>query len=116
MPMMGLLQLVAGIVMRPSREDIQGCGSPCGCLFRFARLTATRDGKPDGLENEIPSIFMKQMDPAELARKYGSFGVLNRPHTMVMLVNDPELMARFQEEYIFIAETDHVLFKVFFQR
>eukprot|EP00241_Pyramimonas_parkeae_P000849 CAMPEP_0114234288 /NCGR_PEP_ID=MMETSP0058-20121206/5632_1 /TAXON_ID=36894 /ORGANISM="Pyramimonas parkeae, CCMP726" /LENGTH=558 /DNA_ID=CAMNT_0001345963 /DNA_START=47 /DNA_END=1723 /DNA_ORIENTATION=- len=85
--------------------------NPCTEMTNFTRLTATRDGKPDGLENEIPSIFMKQMDPAELARKYGSFGVLNRPHTMVMLVNDPELMARFQEEYIFIAETDHVLFK-----
>lgn len=45
----------------------------------------------------MPSIFMQQMDPQELARKYGSFAVLNRPHTMVMLVNNPTLMARFVE-------------------
>jgi hypothetical protein len=63
----------------------------------WLRLVATPTGAPDGLEDEMPSIFMQQMDPQELARKYGSFAVLNRPHTMVMLVNNPTLMARFVE-------------------
>ena len=112
-----------------------------GPFWLDRRLVATATGAPDGLENEMPSIFMQQMDPQELARKYGSFAVLNRPHTMVMLVNNPALMARFVEvasrtilcvwslrwavqllsgdsalgggwqDYIFIAETDHVLFQ-----
>ena len=79
-----------------------------GCLLR---LVASKDGLPDGLEDEIPSIFLKEMSPELLAQKYGSFGVLNRPYTVVKLVNSPELMARFHEDYIFIAETDHVLFQ-----
>jgi hypothetical protein len=68
-----------------------------GAVWSDRRLVATATGAPDGLEDEMPSIFMQQMDPQELARKYGSFAVLNRPHTIVMLVNNPALMARFVE-------------------
>jgi hypothetical protein len=37
--------------------------------------------------------------------------VLNRPTSVVELVNTPEMMARIPEDYVFIAETDHLLFK-----
>jgi len=81
-------------------------------MVNFTRLVATKDGKPDGLENEIPSIFTTARDERELAEKYGSFGVLNRPTSVVELVRNRDLWeGHFKEDYIFVAETDHVFFK-----
>ena len=39
----------------------------------FTRLVASEDGKPDGLEAEMPSFFVRQYTTAEIAR-YGHFG------------------------------------------
>ena len=51
-----------------------------------ARLVASEGGKPDGLEAEMPSVFVKQMTPEELA-KHGHFGVLNRPHSVQQMID-----------------------------
>jgi hypothetical protein len=81
---------------------------PCTDMTGFTRICASKDGLPDGLENDIPSVFLRQLTSAELA-KYGHFGVLNRPHSVVEFLKQPELVKRtIKEEFVMIAETDHV--------
>ena len=43
-------------------------GGPCSDMSGFTRLVASEGAKPDGLEAEMPSVFVKQMTPEELAR------------------------------------------------
>ena len=81
---------------------------PCTDMTGFTRICASKDGLPDGLENDIPSVFLRQLTSAELA-KYGHFGVLNRPHSVVEFLKQPDLVKRtIKEEFVMIAETDHV--------
>ena len=61
-------------------------GGPCTDMTGFTRLVASEGGKPDGLEAEMPSVFVKQMTPEELA-KHGHFGVLNRPHSVQQMID-----------------------------
>eukprot|EP00976_Prorocentrum_cordatum_P105208 1194186-Prorocentrum_minimum.AAC.2 len=82
-----------------------------GVISRNVSLVSSKDGLPDALAAEMPSMFTKSIDENDLNTKYGGFGVLNRPKSIVEMVNTPEMMARIPEEYVFIAETDHVLFK-----
>ena len=82
---------------------------PCGDATGFTRLVASENGAADGLEGEIPSVFMVQMTTAELA-KHGNFGVLNRPVSVQSWIDRGGLES-VEEEYIYIAETDHVLTK-----
>jgi hypothetical protein len=35
----------------------------CGDMGGFTRLCATKGGQPDGLESEIPSLFIPQASP-----------------------------------------------------
>ena len=79
------------------------------CLgWLCTRICASKDGLPDGLENDIPSVFLRQLTSQELAR-YGHFGVLNRPHSVVEFLKQPDLVKRtIKEEFVMIAETDHV--------
>ena len=53
----------------------------CGDMGGFTRLCATKGGKPDGLEGEIPSLFVPQL-PDEVIAAHFHFGVLNRPHSI----------------------------------
>ena len=82
---------------------------PCTEMTNFTRLVASEGGAPDGLEGEIPSIFVRQYTTAEIAR-YGHFGVLNRPFSVQQFIDNGGL-ERVVEQYIYIAETDHVLMK-----
>jgi len=82
----------------------------CTEMSGFTRLCPSPDGKPDGVEAFIPTVFVAQLTPQVLA-KYGHFGVLNRPHSVVEFFKDPALRARVTEEWVMIAETDHVLTK-----
>ena len=52
---------------------------------------------------------MPQLTHAELAR-YGGFGVLNRPYSVSHFMRKGGLRAM-AEDYVYIAETDHVLLK-----
>jgi len=82
---------------------------PCGEMGGFTRLVASEDGKPDGLEAEMPSFFVRQYTTAEIAR-YGHFGVLNRPFSVVQFADRGGFEA-LQEQFVYIAETDHVLMR-----
>jgi hypothetical protein len=78
-------------------------------MTSFSRLVASEDGKPDGLEAEMPSIFVRQYTASEIAR-YGHFGVLNRPFSVQQLL-DVGGLKMVSEEFVYIAETDHVLMR-----
>jgi len=82
---------------------------PCGDMGGFTRLVASEGGKPDGLEAEMPSFFVRQYTTAEIAR-YGHFGVLNRPFSVVQFADRGGFEA-LQEQFVYIAETDHVLMR-----
>ena len=69
---------------------------PCTEMTGFTRLCASKDGEPDGLEKYIPSVFVKQLTTEVLA-KYGHFGVLNRPHSVVEGLKLPALLERITE-------------------
>ena len=62
---------------------------PCTEMAAYTRLCASKEGEPDGLEPYIPSVFVKQLTTSVLA-KYGHFGVLNRPHSVVEMLKDPQ--------------------------
>jgi len=47
---------------------------PCGEMAGFTRLCATAGGKPDGLQDEIPSVFTTQLS-AEIIASHFHFGV-----------------------------------------
>jgi len=91
-------------------KKMSKAGGPCTEMTGFTRLCASEKGLPDGLEKYIPSVFVKALTPEVLA-KYGHFGVLNRPHSVVEFFKDPALVSRITEEWVYIAETDHVLMK-----
>jgi hypothetical protein len=46
---------------------------PCTDMTGFTRLVASERGQADGLEDEMPSVFVRQYTTAEIA-KYGHFG------------------------------------------
>jgi hypothetical protein len=76
----------------------------CGEMGGFTRIVAHGTGEPDGLEAEIPSIFVTEYTPAELAR-FKHFAVMNRPFSVKQMLASAELMAGFVEDYVMIAET-----------
>ena len=82
---------------------------PCTPMGGFTRLVASERGEADGLEREMPSVFVLQYTVEEIAR-YGHFGVLNRPYSVVQWIEGGG-MERLEEPYVYIAETDHVLMK-----
>jgi len=80
----------------------------CTEMTGFSRLVATPGGRPDGLEGEIPSIFVREYDGAQLSRFQG-YRVINRPYSVVQLLEKADVWRSIAEEYIYIAETDHIL-------
>ena len=83
---------------------------PCTEMSGFTRLCPSPNGEPDGVEKHIPTIFVAQLSKEVLAQ-YGHFGVLNRPHSVVEMFKLPDLRKRITEEYVLVAETDHVLMR-----
>jgi hypothetical protein len=69
---------------------------PCTDMTGFTRLAAGKGGAPDGLEALIPTIFIEQL-PDEVIRTHFHFGVLNRPHSVKVLLQTPALAAQIQE-------------------
>ena len=82
----------------------------CGDMGGFTRLCATKGGKPDGLEGEIPSLFVPQL-PDEVIAAHFHFGVLNRPHSIQALLDSPEMLRQITSKFVLILETDHVLMR-----
>jgi hypothetical protein len=82
---------------------------PCGEMGGFTRLLTNRDGVDDGRSHseEIPTVVVKELRGAE-ARGYV---VANRPYSMKQFVVHPEFERRVVEDYVYIAETDHILLR-----
>lgn len=79
----------------------------CTEMTGFTRLVASGGARPDGLEGEIPSVFTPEWDARDLGRFHG-YRVINRPRSVVHFLRTAEYRA-LEEEYVFIAETDHIL-------
>ena len=56
----------------------------------------------------MPSLFVKEYTGADLQRFKG-YRVINRPHSVNQMLASAHFRAKIPEEYIFIAETDHLL-------
>lgn len=80
----------------------------CTEMTGFSRLVATPGGKPDGLEAEIPSIFVKEYEGFDMQRFHG-YRVINRPHSVVQLLGMLDAWTGIVEDFVYIAETDHIL-------
>ncbi|KAK3252117.1 hypothetical protein CYMTET_29069 [Cymbomonas tetramitiformis] len=85
--------------------------NPCTEMANFTRLVANDGAQPDGLANKMPSIFYHQIDTQTLDREYGSYAVLNRPHSVLQFVRDTFAFNNIKEDYIFFVETDHVFLR-----
>ena len=83
---------------------LQKAQDPCGEMGGFTRLLTTHDERPDGLVKEIPTVVVKE------ARSNG-YVVVNRPYSMVQFVHSPKFAERVTEEYVYIAETDHIMLR-----
>ena len=82
----------------------------CTEMTGFTRLCASKGGKPDGLEAYVPSMFVPELTHQQMMQ-LGGYGVINRPWSVVHFFQNAELESRIQEDFIFIAETDHVPMK-----
>ena len=82
---------------------------PCGEMGGFTRLLTNQRGEDDGRSHshEIPTVVVKELSGME-ARGYV---VANRPYSMLQFVSHPEFAARIVEDYVYIAETDHILLR-----
>lgn len=80
---------------------------PCTEMTGFTRLVASQGAEPDGVEDEVPSVFVYEYTDVEL-RKFHGYRVVNRPYSVVQLLNHSAWKERITEEYVFIAETDHI--------
>ena len=80
----------------------------CTEMTGFTRLVAHGDATPDGLENEIPSFFVKEYTQRDYARFRG-YRVINRPYSVTQLLKSDYWKSQIREDYLFIAETDHIL-------
>jgi len=104
----------------------------CTELTGFTRLVANNNGNSDGIENEVrhltrlplmhadvalltpratwqvPSLFVKEYTGADL-QQFKGYRVINRPHSVNQMLRSAYFAEKIAEEYIFIAETDHLL-------
>ena len=83
---------------------LQQRADPCGEMGGFTRVMTSFNGQGDAFMDEIPTVVMKE------ASSMG-YVVVNRPHSMVQFVSSPAFRERVVEEYVYIAETDHVLLR-----
>ena len=79
----------------------------CTELTGFTRLVASAGGRPDGLESEVPSAFVKEYTGGEAAKFHG-YRVVNRPYSVVQFLKTAAWRS-IPEQYLYIAETDHLL-------
>ena len=89
------------------QRDLDPAGE-CTELTGFTRLVAHQDGNPDGLEREIPSFFVKEYSQRDYVRFRG-YRVINRPYSVVQFLKSEYYRSQVREDYIYIAETDHIL-------
>lgn len=116
-PIHGLLTAQASVyqqwqarIMYYHWEKQKAIAGECTDMAGFTRLTATAGGKPDGLEREIPSVFVEELSE-EVMKSHFHFGVLNRPHSILKLLSSPEILEQLTSSFVVILETDHILMK-----
>jgi len=80
----------------------QRLGGRCTEMVGFTRLLA---GKADGLMKAMPTVVVKEAG----FDKTRGFMVINRPWTMLNFLQMKEWRERIVEDYVYIAETDHLL-------
>jgi len=89
------------------QRALDPAGEACTELTGFTRLVAHQDGNPDGLEGEIPSYFVKEYSPTDL-RRFKGYRVINRPYSVAQFMQTDYWKA-IKEEYVYVAETDHIM-------
>ena len=80
----------------------------CTEMTGLTRLVANGNADPDGLQDEIPSFFVKEYSQRDYVRFHG-YRVINRPYSVVQLLKSAYWKSQIREKYLFIAETDHIL-------
>ena len=82
---------------------------PCGEMGGFTRLLTSHSGNRDGrsFDDEIPTFYVKELSGGA-ARGYV---VANRPYSMTQFVQHADFRKVVTEEYVYIAETDHVMLR-----
>ena len=95
--------------------------NPCTEMTGFTRMLNSDGAKRDGLMDEMPTVLVHALDHGSGCRDTGEntcdmgFPVMNRPHGVTQLLaklqaGAPEL-AHLTEQYVLIAETDHVFIR-----
>ena len=82
----------------------------CNDLGGFTRLVARAKHHVDVGPDEVPTLHVKGMSMAEV-QKFSWYTVLNRPLSVLQWLASPEAQQRVTEDYVFIAETDHVFLR-----
>jgi hypothetical protein len=89
--------------------------NPCTEMTGFTRLLSSPKGNLDALASEIPTVTARALDGGNGCRHGGGdtcdmgFPVMNRPHAVTQLLAD--LPSTITEEYVLIAETDHIFLR-----
>ena len=83
---------------------MQRARDPCGEMGGFTRLLTSRNEQPDELVNEIPTFVVKEAQSA-------GYVVVNRPYSMVQFVAHKRFREIVVEDYVYIAETDHLMLR-----
>ena len=91
----------------------------CGEMGGFTRMLNSKSGKGDGLMSEMPTVIVEQLAEGDGCRSSGDntcdfgFPVMNRPHGVQQLLNkiDAGEVPQLVEDYVLIAETDHVMLR-----
>ena len=74
-------------------------------MVGFTRLLA--GNTPDALMSLMPTVRV----PEARTDKTRGFGVINRPWSLQELVQRPDFRTLIPEEYVYIAETDHLILR-----
>ena len=84
---------------------LQKARDPCGEMGGFTRLLTSHSGKWQAADDaDMPTVVVSEVR--------GGYPVVNRPHSMLQFVGDDELFRKtVKEEYVYIAETDHILLR-----
>ena len=89
--------------------QLQKKADPCGEMGGFTRLLTTRSGQNEGAcKATIPTLHVKELSGG---MGIGGYVVVNRPWSMLQFVQHPDFRKVVREEYVYIAETDHVMLR-----
>ena len=79
--------------------------NPCTEMTGFTRLLVSNGGAPDGLMSSMPTLLVPQLG----FDKTKGFQVINRPWSLNEVVKTAGWAERVREQYVYIAETDHLI-------